>query len=169
MPKQKIVYKPVYEHASHVWPRQDLAVQRKIKDLLIESYRPALKDSFILGIKDCTDQFKDLAMIFICKQDAKPLVLVQHFTMLSYLHSIPLVTLAEGACNDLGTLFANEFKCKRILALGIKHDHLHLLRSEIEQLIAYKKPTPNSIPTPLIKQIPTTSSSVVPHQTKLHP
>ena len=149
-------FKTILDFKPSEWPSFDASQEKEAFDCLFSSYNSSFKDSVVVGINNCTDLISELTLLIVCKEDAKPSILVQHIPLLAHLNLVSVVTLPVGSSMEIGNLLANDFGVKRILCFGIKKGHLPDLQDKLSRIfrISEQKEPTQFLPFPIIKQIP---------------
>ena len=154
---KKQICKNILTFSPSEWPIYQPHLEKGAFDLIFSSYNLDFKDSFIVGINECTNNMNKIEILFVCKEDSKPLILVQHLPLVAYLNKVLLVTLPERSSIEIGNLLANDYGIKRVLCFGLRKEKLQKFQDKIKSLFPRKLPDPSEyLSTPCFKQIPST-------------
>lgn len=98
------------------WPVVDLKVQEDFLDKLLQALsgikvrkekcteKPSTSSGsgLFVGLNEVTRNIKDIDMLFVCKEDCKPPILLYHIPLMCQKNKIHLVCLPRGASHRIG-------------------------------------------------------------------
>ena len=146
--------KNLFTFAPFEWPIYPVSLQQEAFNLIFTSYSSDFNPSVIVGINECIDQKGEIEILFVCKEDAKPSILVQHLPAIAYVNNILLVTLPEGSSVEVGNLFANDHGVKRVLCFAVRKGMLPGFCERIRDIFHQFLSFPSiKLPDPVYKRI----------------